>query len=84
MIIMIMAVDMMARIISATVRDMSAIAVYNQSHRNLSFFSNHALVIDNKDYNYTLVVSGQNFQIVHHDDGKNLTYKHGVKVSDHW
>ena len=43
--------------------------------------SGHALVIDNKDYNYTLVVSGQNFQIVHHDDGKNLTYKHGVNVS---
>merc|ERR550532_2748672 len=42
----------------------------------------HALVIDNKDYNYTLVVSGQNFQIVHHDDGKNLTYKHGVKEQD--
>ena len=39
------------------------------------------MVIDNKDYNYTLVVSGQNFQIVHHDDGKNLTYKHGVSVS---
>ena len=39
------------------------------------------MVIDNKDYNYTLVVSGQNFQIVHHDDGKNLTYKHGVNVS---
>ena len=38
-------------------------------------------MIDNKDYNYTLVVSGQNFQIVHHDDGKNLTYKHGVNVS---
>ena len=37
-------------------------------------------MIDNKDYNYTLVVTGQNFQILHHDTNRNLTYKHGLNV----
>ena len=38
-------------------------------------------MIDNKDYNYTLVVTGQNFQILHHDTMRNLTYRHGLDVS---
>jgi len=41
-----------------------------------------SLVIDNKDYNYTLVVTGQNFQILHHDTNRNLTYKHGLNEKD--
>jgi len=41
-----------------------------------------SLVIDNKDYNYTLVVTGQNFQILHHDTNRNLTYRHGLNEKD--
>eukprot|EP00092_Neocalanus_flemingeri_P039546 GFUD01043060.1.p1 GENE.GFUD01043060.1~~GFUD01043060.1.p1 ORF type:complete len:1063 (-),score=221.30 GFUD01043060.1:462-3650(-) len=41
-----------------------------------------SLVIDNKDYNYTLVVTGQNFQIIHHDTNRNLTYRHGLNEKD--
>jgi len=41
-----------------------------------------SLVIDNKDYNYTLIVTGQNFQIIHHDTNRNLTYKHGLNEKD--
>ena len=37
-------------------------------------------MIDNKDYNYTLVVAGENFQILHHDTMRNLTYRHGLNV----
>jgi len=40
------------------------------------------LVIDNTDYNYTLIVTGENFQIIHHDTKKNLTYKHGLNEED--
>lgn len=39
------------------------------------------IVIDNKDYNYTLIISGQNIQVIHHDTNRNLTYKHGLRVS---
>ena len=38
-------------------------------------------MIDNKDYNYTLIISGQNIQVIQHDTQKNLTYKHGLDVS---
>jgi hypothetical protein len=41
-----------------------------------------SLIIDNKDYNYTLVVTGQNFQILHHDTNRNLTYRHGLNEKD--
>ena len=40
-----------------------------------------SVVIDNKDYNYTLIISGQNIQVIQHDTQKNLTYKHGLDVS---
>ena len=40
-----------------------------------------AVVIDNKDYNYTLIVTGQSLQIIHHDTMRNLTYRHGLNVS---
>ena len=39
------------------------------------------MVIDNKDYNYTLIISGQDIQVIHHDTNKNLTYRHGLDVS---
>ena len=39
------------------------------------------MVIDNKDYNYTLIISGQDIQVIHHDTMKNLTYRHGLDVS---
>ena len=38
-------------------------------------------MIDNKDYNYTLIISGQNIQVIQHDTQRNLTYKHGLDVS---
>ena len=38
------------------------------------------IVIDNKDYNYTLIISGQNIQVIHHDTNRNLTYRHGLDV----
>ena len=38
-------------------------------------------MIDNKDYNYTLIISGQNIQVIQHDTKRNLTYKHGLDVS---
>ena len=38
-------------------------------------------MIDNKDYNYTLIISGQDIQVIHHDTMKNLTYRHGLDVS---
>ena len=37
-------------------------------------------MIDNKDYNYTLIISGQDIQVIHHDTMKNLTYRHGLDV----
>ena len=40
-----------------------------------------SVVIDNKDYNYTLIISGQNIQVIQHDTQRNLTYKHGLDVS---
>ena len=40
-----------------------------------------SVVIDNKDYNYTLIISGQNIQVIQHDTLRNLTYKHGLDVS---
>ena len=40
-----------------------------------------SVVIDNKDYNYTLIISGQDIQVIHHDTMKNLTYRHGLDVS---
>ena len=40
-----------------------------------------SLVIDNKDYNYTLIISGQNIQVIQHDSQRNLTYRHGLDVS---
>ena len=39
-----------------------------------------SLIIDNKDYNYTLIITGTTFQIVHHDTNKNATYTHGIEV----
>ena len=39
---------------------------------------NRNIVIDNKDYNYTLIISGQNIQVIHHDTNRNLTYRHGL------
>ena len=52
------------------------------------------IVIDNTDYNYTLIISGENIQVtlhitssyhliipcqvVHHDTNRNLTYRHGL------
>ena len=39
-----------------------------------------SVVIDNKDYNYTLIISGQNIQVIHHDTNRNLTYRHGLDV----
>ena len=39
------------------------------------------MVIDNKDYNYTLIISGENIQVIQHDTKRNLTYKHGLDVS---
>ena len=38
-------------------------------------------MIDNKDYNYTLIISGQNIQVIQHDSQRNLTYRHGLDVS---
>ena len=38
-------------------------------------------MIDNKDFNYTLIISGQNIQVIQHDTQRNLTYKHGLDVS---
>ena len=38
------------------------------------------IVIDNKDYNYTLIISGQNIEVIHHDTNRNLTYRHGLDV----
>ena len=40
-----------------------------------------SVVIDNKDYNYTLIISCQNIQVIQHDTQRNLTYKHGLDVS---
>jgi hypothetical protein len=40
-----------------------------------------SLIIENKDYNYTLVITGTTFQIVHHDTNKNATYTHGIEVA---
>ena len=40
--------------------------------------ANRNIVIDNKDYNYTLIISGQNIQVIHHDTNRNLTYRHGI------
>ena len=37
-------------------------------------------MIDNNDYNYTLIISGQNIQVIHHDTNRNLTYRHGLDV----
>ena len=39
-----------------------------------------SVVIDNKDYNYTLIISGQNIQVIHHDTNRNITYRHGIDV----
>jgi len=40
-----------------------------------------SVVIDNKDYNYTLIISGQNIQVIHHDTNRNITYRHGIDES---
>jgi len=40
-----------------------------------------SVVIDNKDYNYTLIISGQDIQVIHHDTKRNLTYRHGLDES---
>ena len=40
------------------------------------------IVIDNKDYNYTLIISGKNIQVIHHDTNTNLTYRHGLSEGE--
>ena len=52
----------------------------NEKFIHIFSSSGHALVIDNKDYNYTLIISGQNIQVIHHDTNRNLTYRHGLDV----
>ena len=42
--------------------------------------NNRSVIIDNKDYNYTLVITGQDFQILQHDTHRNVTYQHGIRV----
>jgi len=39
-----------------------------------------SLIIENKDYNYTLIITGTTFMILHHDTNKNATYSHGIEV----
>ena len=39
-----------------------------------------AVVVENKEYNYTLIITGEHIQIIHHDSQRNLTFNHGIQV----